>query len=284
MTLRTYTTKVDGSTVFASHVNQVQTDLTSLSVISAKGSLCAGGTAGAETEVVVGLDGQALYADSTQATGLAWGAGSDLYANREMQALANAGAATLTTVGFTAAPTVTGTQTSTDDADGPWNNFASGAVSGNVGGLNSAATVAQRNWNPEFVAYIKLPATITSCRYWIGLFSGAPTGADTNASVHAAGFRFSTGAGDTTWQCVTCDGSTQSTVDSTVAATASTAYRLRVRLQASQVLFYVNDVLRRTATVNLPAVATMLSWYATVTTTASQADNLKISRVALIHK
>lgn len=329
MTTRTYSTKNDGDLILAAHIDQVQTDLTALSQISAKGSLVVGGTAGVETELPVGantqviiadsaqtagvkwgypggtsakgdlavntgsalaalsvgLDGQTLIADSTATNGITYTTASTLYAQREMQVLANPGAATLTTVGFAAAPTVTGTPTSSDDANGPMNLYTSGSVSGNVAGLNSAATVCRRDWSPEFVVRMETGAAITNVRLWFGLFSTVPTGSATGNTGHLAAFRYDTGVDGTAfWRTATDSGTNSPTVTTTAQSIATgTAYRLRMKLQASQVLFYINDVLVATHTTTLPTATTMLSYYATVTTLTTAAATFKASRLALAH-
>jgi hypothetical protein len=205
-------------------------------------------------------------------------------AGRRMQVLANPGAATLTTVGFAAAPTATGTASNADDVDGPFVLYTSAATSGSVGGLNSAAAVCRRDWKADFAARIKLPATITSVRYWIGLFSGSPTGSATPA-IHLAAFRYDTGAdGSAFWRCCTDDAGAAPTVTATsVAVTASTVYECRIRLKAASVEFWLNGAEVAEHTTDLPAGSTSLSWYATVTTLTAAARAIAISRVQIAH-
>jgi hypothetical protein len=203
---------------------------------------------------------------------------------REMEVLTNMGVNTLTTVGFTAAPTVTGTPTNVDDADGPLNNYQSGAVSGNVGGLNSAAAVCRRDWLPKFICRAKMPASLATARNWIGLFSGSPMASATPA-VHLAGFRYDTVADGTAfWRCVTDDASGTPTVTvTTVAVAINTAYVFRMVLSATDVKFYINGTLVATHTTHLPTATTALFWYAAVATLAASAQNIKFSRCAVKH-
>lgn len=206
------------------------------------------------------------------------------FTEREMEVLTNMGVNTLTTVGFTAAPTVTGTPTNVDDADGPLNNYQSGAVSGNVGGLNSAAAVCRRDWLPKLICRAKTPASIATARFLIGLYSGVPTASATPA-VHLAGFRYDTVADGTAfWRCVTDDASGTPTVTvTTVAVAINTAYVFRIVLSATDVKFYINGVLVATHTTHLPTATTALFWYTTVTTLAASAQNIKLSRLAVKH-
>jgi hypothetical protein len=208
-----------------------------------------------------------------------------LVAGRLMEVLANPGAATLTTVGFAAAPTASGTASSADGASGPFVRYTSAATSGSVAGLNSAAAVCRRDWLVDIAARIAVGATITSVRYWVGLFSASPTGSATPAA-HLAAFRYDTGA-DTTafWRCCTDDGGAAPTVTVTnVAVTASTAYDLRIRFKSGSVEFYVNGVEVAEHTTDLPAASTMLSWYTTVTTLTAAARTVDVSRVMVAHR
>lgn len=284
MTARTFTPRADGQIIQAAHVNAVQDGVAALSVVTAKGDLIVGDEAGVEARLAVGLDGLTLVANSLAASGLAYESPRPHYHERLMQLLANAGVNTLTNLGFTAAPTATGAATNVDDASGPFVNYASGAVSGNVGGLNSAATVCRGDWLPRFVTRVKLPATITTARFWAGLFSAAPTASATPAG-HLAGFRYDTVADGTAfWRCCTDDNGAAPTVTvTTVAVTAGAVYMFRIVFGPTTVWFYINNVLVAAHTTDLPSMTTMLSWYATVTTLSAAARSMAVSRIGLSH-
>lgn len=286
MTARAFTAKEDGVDInHASHINALQTAVTALSVITVDGDLITGDSTGVETRLGKGSDNKVLGVDSSVSPAIGWYTPRPLLSERQMQVLTNAGATTLTTLGFTAAPTASGTPTNVDDADGPLINYQSGAVSGNVGGLNSAATVCRRDWQPTFFARIKTPATITLNRFWIGLFSGAPTASATPA-VHLAGFRYDTTADGTAfWRLATDDsGGAPTLTTTTVAVAADTVYDMAIRLISSGVKFWINNTYLGQHTTDLPTSTTMLSWYVTVTTLTGAARNIKISRVALVHE
>lgn len=289
MTARTFPTRADDEIIAASHMNAVQAGVTALSVITTKGDLVVGDAAGVETRQAVGANGRVLTADSAQAAGIVWEAPRPLLAERQMQVLANMGAATLTTSGFAAAPTVTGTPASADDADGPWQDYVSGGVSGNTGGLNSAAAVCRRDWDPVFVARIKTGSIITNLRYWVGLFSGSPVASGAPA-LHLAGFRYDAPPSsplDATafWRCATDDGGAAPTVTTTTVAIAtSTLYLMAIKLGGGSVEFFVNGTRVASHTTDLPGLTTSLSYYATVTTLSAATRNVKVSRLGLTHE
>lgn len=209
-----------------------------------------------------------------------------LVAGRLMQVVANPGAATLTTDGFAAAPTATGTASAADGSDGPFVRYTSGAVSGNVAGLNSAATVARRDWQPGMAARIRTGASIAAVRYWVGLFVSAPTASD-NPATNLAAFRYSTAADGTAfWRCCTNSGGDAilNVTATTVAVTASTAYDLALRLFSDRVEFWINGTKVATHTTDLPGSGLNLSWYVTVTTLEAVAKAIDISRVQVVYR
>jgi hypothetical protein len=125
------------------------------------------------------------------------------------------------------APTVTGTVTSTAQAEDYYVGWTSGATSGNVGGLTQAFTETEPRYTPRLATRIRTDTSIASRRIWVGLNSAAITGSDEAAGAGATvfvGLRYSTTAGDTTWQCGSGDGTTISYTNTGVAVTASTYY------------------------------------------------------------
>lgn len=209
-----------------------------------------------------------------------------MVAGRLMQVLANPGAATLTTDGFAAAPTATGTASAADGNDGPFVRYTSAATSGSVAGLNAASTVARAAWQPQFVARIRTGASIAAVRYWIGLFVSAPTGSD-NPTTNLAAFRYSTAADGTAfWRCCTNSGSDAilNVTTTTVAVTASTAYDLAIRLFSDRVEFWIDGSKVATHTSDLPGSGLNLLWYATVTTLEAVAKAIDLSRVQVVHR
>lgn len=209
-----------------------------------------------------------------------------LVSKREMQVLANAGAATLSTVGIAVAPTTTGTITSGDTSYSPFVQAQAGAAAGNTAGITTAYNLLRREWSAEMVLEMMTgPYINNTVRYWAGLFSGDPSGSATPA-VHLAALRFD-GVTDSTafWRCVTAAGTSTQTVTTVSAVAASTRYRLRIVCSASDVKFYIDGTLVATHTTNLPTAGQGLAAALHVTTIAANGvgNTTKLGRIALLH-
>lgn len=195
------------------------------------------------------------------------------------------------TVGRTAvgcsSGSLSGTVTSTAaDANGWVQLITSGASSGNQAGGPFIATGSGGDFwaehSPTLLFRVRTGATTTSYRIVAGFSSNAAfSQSDANSAYHSAYFRYSTGAGDSGWVCVTANGSA-ATVSSQVAAfAADTAYWLGVRFRGSAVEFWLgtgNDpstmTLVHTATSTLPANSTTLNTYAAATTLTNAARTM----------
>jgi hypothetical protein len=83
-------------------------------------------------------------------------------------------------------------------------------------------------------------------------------------SANFAGFRFSSAASDTNWQCQTSGGSTNTTVDSGVAVTANTLYLFQVQFNDSipNIVFSINKTVVATITTHLPSASVGLGMFA----------------------
>lgn len=190
------------------------------------------------------------------------------------------GSTTLVSSGIT--PSASGSTAASTDDDGVWITYTSSASSNTEAGVRDGAVVTRRAHSPTWVTKIKLGATITNVRVVCGLASGIPTttpyNGDTEA-IHAAHFRFSTAAGDTNWKAVTNNGSGSPTVtDTGVAASASTAYKFKVVLSASDVKFYINDALVATNTTTLPGTSTDMYGWSILRTLNAAAKDFKFNR------
>jgi hypothetical protein len=113
--------------------------------------------------------------------------------------------------------------------------------------------------NISFYANLYL-ARITNVRAWIGVTDQTQItmAASDNPAGNYAAFRFSTIAGDSTIQCITKDGTTQTIVDSLVAPVANTGLNLSTVFNDSvpNVVFYINGVVVATITSHLPTAGT----------------------------
>jgi len=110
------------------------------------------------------------------------------------------------------------------------------------------------------------PARIVNARYWFGLTDQtlATMSASDNPAGNYAAFRFSTVAGDTHYQAITKDGTTQTIVDTGVTPIAISApgniavFDIIFNDGTPNVLFYINGTLVATITTHLPSASTNL--------------------------
>ena len=112
------------------------------------------------------------------------------------------------------------------------------------------------DWNTH-TSWLILPyIDVLGMRIWVGHWDNTLiTETDTpgTAGYKGAAFRFSTVAGDTTWQCVTFDavGETITNSGATVAIDVEAALRIEFE-STTAVRFYVNDTLVATHSTTLP--------------------------------
>lgn len=196
------------------------------------------------------------------------------------QAVGSTGTA-LQSYGHNATLTVNGTNTAGPLASGRFVKYASGAVSGNIGGLTPAAFTdwVQRRWNPDLYMRISVDDTaITTNRIWCGWVSAAMTGKDAPTTEHVAAFRYATTVDGTAfWRCVTHDGGATPTVTTTTTAIAvGGTYNLRIAMSGSSVYFYIDGALVATHTTALPGTSTGLGLNMTTTTQAASARNIRV--------
>jgi hypothetical protein len=131
--------------------------------------------------------------------------------------------------------------------------YTSGSTSGNDAGLTAPAAQGVFRRNEVFRAYAGLGAT-TNVRFWVGL-SGLPgleMGSET-PNQHQAAFRYSTAAGDTNFQCVTCVGGGSCTVTNSGVAADANRHLFEVAWTGTAFQFKIDNSLVCTHTTNLPA-------------------------------
>jgi hypothetical protein len=150
-------------------------------------------------------------------------------------------------------PTIstTGTAAESNDTDGEFVQYTTPSAS--VGGVYFSANIANLQCPVVLEMRLKTGSSIASYRLWAGLFSADPSGSDTFFSTgDGAGFRFSTGASDTQFQCVSGDGVGEKVTASGVTVATTTPYILRIehdpRLTSAQNRFYINGKLCATHT------------------------------------
>jgi len=174
--------------------------------------------------------------------------------------------------------------TAVHDVDGEWSNFAtSGSINSTNGVEDTVASggfMGRPDGLPIFFARIRLEQ-ITDVRFWAGLtdFAGGSFMASDDPTQHEALFRFSTGAGDTTFQCVRNDNSGGGTiVDSGVTVQASTVYELMIRFVTSgKIQWWINGALVLEATTtNMPSTSAAFGNICEIRALAAAVKNLRI--------
>lgn len=99
----------------------------------------------------------------------------------------------------------------------------------------------------------------TNVRMWVGLVTEVTVLTSDNLNANVAAFRYSTNAGDTTWQCYTATDSTHFTVTpaSVNFLDATTFHTFEIQYTGTSVLFYIDNTLVGTSTTNLPTLGTL---------------------------
>lgn len=214
------------------------------------------------------------------------GSGPNPIEKRVAQMIARGnGTVTIDTLGdnlSASAGTVTAVNpTSTEGAMVKWATAASATARAYFGGGSNY----RKGRNLRFSTTIKVNQT-TSVRYWVGLTDVSPStfaDADDPGSAHIAGFRFSTAAGDTTWRCITKDGTTLGNTDSGVSI-GTDLVRLEVVFDdtAGNCVFKINGTTVATRTTNLPGTSVNLAFIGTAYAQNSAAKEIQFSRATIV--
>lgn len=230
-------------------------------------------------------------------------------AKRVMQAFKNQAAATITSLGFVAAPTLTATAAS-DEGTRPWLKHSTGAVANTSTGLvTSNFTQFNTSWDPEFEIAVKLTASQGISRHaFIGFMSASVDGAAANTlwtgasipAIKVAGFYFyitnTSGPGGDEWSF--------NPVNSTGVGGAGTAtrtmaigtpgwwytgadngtetiLRCAIRKAGTEIWYWINNKLVAIHTTNLPSGA--IGFGARATTRVATATDIWWSNLTIKH-
>jgi hypothetical protein len=153
--------------------------------------------------------------------------------------------------------------------------FGTGAGAGNISGMFDTIAGSDNDmaWTPGILGILekqmKLGST-ANIRVWIGAEDGVQShgsnfwNSDTPPFPTVA-FRYSTAAGDTVWQCVVTDGTTQVTTPTTVAPDTN-IHKFQIQFTAPNFLFYIDGVLVGTVAVTTTtlSVSSTLNGFFTV--------------------
>lgn len=180
-------------------------------------------------------------------------------------------------VGFKNAPTVTASASANADAStGSFLQHNTSAVLNNVASVVAGANSGVRlDWRPDISFGIRTPPTTVDLRTWWGLFAGSPA-ASNDPAIEGFGFRYSTGASDTTYKAWSNDGSGGGTItDTGVVVSGNTAKDLRAVVNDAfdAIDFFIDGNWVARHTTNLPGSSTVLDYgiYCTTLTTAVRA-------------
>lgn len=185
----------------------------------------------------------------------------------------------LTDGGLHKGVTTTGTLAQTSSATGQYTQFTSGTTSGNEAGVETTNALVRRTYRTWLLTKFSLPS-IANIRMFIGFTDqslATMVSADDPAGNYV-GIQFSSDRGDTTWQHVKKNGTTQTKTDTTI--TADTAvWNTRVFAYAGGIIVqlfnstFVHQKLTAYITSN-PATATQFRYVAGIETRTSAAKDL----------
>jgi hypothetical protein len=127
---------------------------------------------------------------------------------------------------------------------------------------------------------------ITDERWWFGLTDQtlATQGASANPAGNYAAFRYDTTVPDTSWQCITKDGTTQTIVSSGIAPIINGPVEFGIIFNDTipNVTFYINGALVATITTHLPSASTNLRYCASSECFTSGSSALTLEQVFIV--
>lgn len=148
------------------------------------------------------------------------------------------------------------------DATTTETNYAAQSTTGagnNIQGINWSAGSTHAPYRDNISAIagrIMLPST-ANLRVWFGLVDTQYTGPNSMKADAPAqnfmGFRYSTAAGDTNWQCVTQTAALSQTVTDSGKAVSTAGVTLAMTWDGTTATFYINNVKVGSQTTNIPA-------------------------------
>ncbi len=172
-------------------------------------------------------------------------------------------------------------------ASGNYTQLTTAATTNDAASLvTDVYTLIQTRWDPTFIATVQVDG-LTNRRVWIGMFESAPGNTDTigGAGVHGIAFRFSTNAGDTTWQLVCSDGAAQTVTDTGVTVAAATRYALKIRVDEADGTVYasVNGSVEVSCATNVPANTANMGVAAKIIALENATKGLRIGQIYVEH-
>jgi hypothetical protein len=206
---------------------------------------------------------------------------------KESRASYGTGAAALG-IGDNFTGTVSSSSNATPDSDTLPSLIANtSAVANNVAFhvSNSATAYYVFNARTQFFSIVQWNSN-TNVRCWTGVTTGSGAtmgGSDAPAATSYCAFRFSTNAGDTTWQAVCANAGVQTLVDTGIAfGTTSKAFAIEWDLGIGSVYFYIDNVLVATiSSANIPPTTSLAFFGVYLTTLNAAAKSYNITEMAI---
>lgn len=161
------------------------------------------------------------------------------------------------------------------------NRVTTSATSGSTGSIVASEPITAFALKPIWTCALS-PHTVSSVRYWIGLFDSSLAGSDTPTANFAA-FRASTSASDSHFKFVTGDNTGSVTVtDTGVSFTADTPHEFKIDMSGypSSISASIDGVVVATNTTHLPGSSTQFSQAPLVQTLTSSAAAADIGFIA----
>lgn len=217
---------------------------------------------------------------------------------RTMQYLKNAGAATITNVGFASAPTTSGTLTSQDSSLGPWLRHTTAASAGSAGGfVSSSYGIVRPYWQPEMFARVQMGDgfLLGDGSIFVGFMSASVDASigsrdqegNTAPAIAMAGFYYGTSVSPSfyrgQWVPYTSNGAAGVGNSTRTGDLRNSNENLRIVMSDTEVQFYIDEVLVATHTTTLPASNQALGFGIRITAEDNAAVYLEWSRVEIRH-
>jgi len=177
-----------------------------------------------------------------------------------------------------------GTHTASRQGDAYYVQFTTGASAHSIAGVRGLYTQTEPAFRPAMTALIRTGATLSQQRIWVALTSAdlALTDGTSGLATEYVGVRFSTAAGDATWQVASGDGATGSVSDTGVTVQPNTAYLIQLDWSVGGQLTCTINGTAVTKTTNLDSLGSSdLGVEAEVTALATSKAGLLVSYMHL---
>lgn len=179
---------------------------------------------------------------------------------------------------------VAGTAANADDASHAFVQYTPAGGVNAAGGLTNIPTASaqfRRDWEADGVFLVKTGPSLTDVRIFVG-FNSTLDSSTSSPITDLAMFRYATDVDGTAfWRFGTADGAAATWTATAIAVAVDTVYKFRIRMLASVVMYYVNDILIGVATANLPTATVYMVGEAYSANVSATARAFKVGRVSV---